>query len=93
MPNKKSKKAVKKDVTTKLLTKEIAGTYCPACDVFVVSWYRHHFHSCPCGAVSIDGGQEDYIRLLGNPIPQIVRITVPENFHGNPVNVCLRGKR
>lgn len=39
------------------------GIQCQNCLVEVVSFYRHHFNGCWCGAIAIDGGY-DYYRVL-----------------------------
>lgn len=36
---------------------------CCKCDTVIESTYRHDFQTCPCGSVSVDGGQ-DYKRRL-----------------------------
>jgi len=47
--------------------KRIFGIVCRLCGDCLYSLYRHDFKICTCGTVGIDGGQEDYIRVLGNP--------------------------
>lgn len=37
---------------------------CLSCGDFVYSMHRHHFNTCTCGAISVDGGQ-DYLRRVG----------------------------
>lgn len=54
-----SKKKAKK---TKLY-----GVQCLLCKDELYSMHRHDWVSCKCGAVYIDGGQEDYIRIGGEP--------------------------
>lgn len=39
---------------------------CPVCGDIIFSRARHDFHSCSCGAVSIDGGFS-YTRVLWSP--------------------------
>ncbi len=38
---------------------------CKQCGDLIESVHRHHFRSCSCGAISIDGGS-DYRRSLGS---------------------------
>lgn len=40
----------------------VAALLCPVCESTIYSRCRHDYHSCPCGAVSIDGGF-DYARI------------------------------
>lgn len=37
---------------------------CLSCGDFIYSAHRHHFNTCTCGAISVDGGQ-DYLRRVG----------------------------
>lgn len=37
---------------------------CLGCGDFIYSAHRHHFNTCTCGAISVDGGQE-YLRRVG----------------------------
>lgn len=37
---------------------------CLSCGDFIYSMHRHHFNTCTCGAISVDGGQ-DYLRRVG----------------------------
>ena len=37
---------------------------CLSCGDFIYSAHRHHFNTCSCGAISVDGGQ-DYLRRVG----------------------------
>ena len=37
---------------------------CLSCGDFIYSAHRHHFNTCTCGAISVDGGQE-YLRRVG----------------------------
>lgn len=39
---------------------------CKRCGDIIRSRNRHHFVTCSCGAVSVDGGSR-YARRLGNP--------------------------
>ena len=38
---------------------------CKKCNAEVESKYRRDFVTCPCGAISVDGGK-DYLRRCGN---------------------------
>ncbi len=38
---------------------------CRKCNSVIESHHRHDFVTCPCGAVSVDGGHE-YLRRAGN---------------------------
>ena len=38
---------------------------CLTCGDFIYSGHRHHFNTCTCGAISVDGGQ-DYLRRVGS---------------------------
>lgn len=38
---------------------------CITCGDFIYSAHRHHFNTCSCGAISVDGGQE-YLRRVGD---------------------------
>lgn len=38
---------------------------CLGCGDFIYSAHRHHFNTCSCGAISVDGGQ-DYLRRVGD---------------------------
>lgn len=40
---------------------EVQALKCPKCKDVIFSRARHDFHSCSCGAVSVDGGF-DYFR-------------------------------
>lgn len=44
---------------------KVTAIKCPKCKDTVYSRARHDYRSCTCGSVSIDGGQEDYIRVSG----------------------------
>ena len=37
---------------------------CLNCGDFIYSAHRHHFNTCTCGSISVDGGQE-YLRRVG----------------------------
>ena len=37
---------------------------CKKCNDTIESVHRHHFVSCRCGAIAVDGGR-DYLRRLG----------------------------
>jgi len=39
--------------------------YCNKCNATIESTHRHDFVTCPCGAISVDGGH-DYLRRVGN---------------------------
>lgn len=41
--------------------------FCGRCNEVLVSYHRHDFVTCSCGASSLDGGN-DYIRLLGDTV-------------------------
>lgn len=44
----------------------VNGAVCKKCDSFIRSRNGHDLVTCPCGAVSVDGGS--YMqRLIGNP--------------------------
>lgn len=45
----------------------VRGIVCKKCNTFLFSRARHDFRECPCKACAIDGGQEDYYRIIGNP--------------------------
>jgi threonine dehydrogenase-like Zn-dependent dehydrogenase len=45
----------------------IFGIVCKKCGDCLYSLYRHDYKLCKCGAVGIDGGQEDYVRVIGSP--------------------------
>lgn len=40
---------------------------CLNCGDFIYSAHRHHFNTCTCGSISVDGGQE-YLRRVGKGI-------------------------
>lgn len=44
----------------------LTAIQCNKCKNIIYSRCRHDFHSCECGACSIDGGF-DYIRVIGKP--------------------------
>jgi hypothetical protein len=44
----------------------VTSLKCPKCGDVIYSRAHHDFHSCTCGAVSIDGGF-DYTRYMGLP--------------------------
>lgn len=44
----------------------ISGVKCNKCKQVVYSRARHDFHWCSCGHVAVDGGQEDYTRVIGS---------------------------
>lgn len=46
---------------------KVFGIKCKKCGDFIYSRTVHDFHSCTCEACSIDGGQNDYFRICGNP--------------------------
>ena len=48
------------------ILKRARGIICKVCGDFIISRYRHDFKTCKCGLISIDGGQEDYIRIIGD---------------------------
>ena len=47
-----------------VITRNIAK--CAKCGDIIESVFRHHFTTCGCGAISVDGGK-DYHRGVGNP--------------------------
>ncbi|CAB4142583.1 hypothetical protein UFOVP434_21 [uncultured Caudovirales phage] len=40
---------------------KINKTRCKRCNTTITSSHRHDFRTCPCGAISVDGGK-DYLR-------------------------------
>ncbi len=48
---------------------------CLKCDTVIVSKHRHDFTTCPCGAVSVDGGSH-YLKRVGNR-EDYVELSVP----------------
>lgn len=40
---------------------------CNMCGDVIVSKHRHDFVTCSCQAVSLDGGGDPYVRILGEP--------------------------
>lgn len=42
------------------------AAFCGRCGDFLRSRYRHHFTTCGCGALSLDGG-DDYHRTSWDP--------------------------
>lgn len=56
---------------------------CKKCDSIIYSRYTHDFHSCDCGAISIDGGFE-YCRAVGD-LKDIERY--PIILYGNKYDV------
>lgn len=38
---------------------------CLNCNEIIESVHRHHFVSCPCGSIAVDGGCE-YLRRVGD---------------------------
>lgn len=44
---------------------KVFGIKCKKCGDFIYSRAVHDFHSCTCEACSIDGGQNDYFRIIG----------------------------
>lgn len=63
MPKRRLKRPATKKVQDKKIVRNSA--ICLLCNTEIESKYHHHFHSCPCGALSVDGGQ-DYLRRLGD---------------------------
>ena len=59
-----SEKRTPEDTRRKRLVKNSAR--CRKCDHTITSTFRHHFASCKCGAIFVDGGL-DYQRYGGNP--------------------------
>lgn len=53
---------------------KVTAIKCPKCDDTVYSRARHDMRFCRCGAVSIDGGQDGYIRISGTS--EIIKIDV-----------------
>ena len=44
---------------------KVFGIKCKKCGDFIYSRAVHDFHSCTCEACSIDGGQNEYFRIIG----------------------------
>ena len=44
----------------------VNALHCPVCDDVIFSRARHDYHSCTCGAITIDGGF-DYLRCGWDP--------------------------
>jgi hypothetical protein len=44
----------------------VTGIQCLRCRTILVSRADHDYRTCPCGAVSVDGGRA-YLRVRGNP--------------------------
>ena len=51
---------------------------CLKCSDIIVSWSRHDFKRCKCGACFIDGGK-DYLRYGGN-LEDIEVVDIPEDM-------------
>jgi hypothetical protein len=47
---------------------------CKKCQTIITSTHRHDFVSCPCGALSVDGGHE-YLRRVGE-INDMIELSV-----------------
>ena len=52
-----------KDSPRKKIIKNAAR--CLACNDIIESRYRHHFVTCKCGKLSVDGGH-DYLKRVGD---------------------------
>ena len=46
---------------------KIKTAKCNNCNDVIYSRARHDFIRCTCGSIAIDGGQTDYVRIIGNP--------------------------
>ena len=46
---------------------KIKAARCNKCNVIIYSRARHDYIRCTCGSIAVDGGQTDYVRILGNP--------------------------
>jgi collagenase-like PrtC family protease len=59
---------------------QIRAIKCKKCNAIIYSRTRHDYRSCLCkkNAISIDGGQSDYVRIIGEP-NQIIDLTFPLN--------------
>lgn len=44
----------------------VFGIKCKKCGDIIYSRAVHDFHYCTCQSCAIDGGQNDYIRIIGN---------------------------
>ena len=45
---------------------KVFGIKCNKCGDFIYSRTIHDFHYCTCESCAIDGGQEDYYKIIGN---------------------------
>lgn len=46
---------------------KVKAIYCLLCHTILYSRARHDCHYCTCGSVAVDGGQKDYLRVIGEP--------------------------
>ena len=74
-------KIKRKKKTAKFIVDVVSvfGLICFRCNSISVSWHRHDYRSCPCGATSIDGGQ-DYQKIVAKSpkMCKLVRLWVKE---------------
>lgn len=47
------------------LKKEVTAAKCSSCGDIIYSCFRHDYVKCSCGSIAIDGGQDDYIKTVG----------------------------
>ena len=84
---------------------KVFGIKCKKCGDFIYSRAVHDFHSCTCEACSIDGGQNDYFRIIGarddwEYVSQIINLTqttsasylLISSLDISRRNLALRGK-
>jgi len=57
---------------------KVRGIVCPSCKEFIWSVTRHHFKSCKCKKMSIDGGTS-YLKVVGNWDGKTEVRDVPDN--------------
>lgn len=57
------------------MTRNIAR--CALCQDIIESTYRHHFVTCKCGEISLDGGT-DYRRALAKDLKNVLELTEDE---------------
>ena len=50
---------------------QVTAFQCPSCKTWVWSRARHDFRTCPCGEISIDGGQHDYHKVSYKNTPPV----------------------
>lgn len=62
---------------------------CLKCATVIESLHRHHFRTCPCGNIAVDGGLE-YLRRVGSGVDDKSYVELSQHLTSNLADLSER---